>query len=89
MKTFSGSLVEGERVIEHSCTYYVLHLDMNIIVDTAKIEARLRADGSLKEARVGAGSIMAVGAEELFTLGMRMLDADPYSFILKSPVGTV
>ncbi len=89
MKTFSGSLVDGEKVSECSCTFFVLNLDMDIVVDTTKIGARLRANGSLKEARVGAGSIMAVGVEELFTEGMRMLDADPYAFLLRPPLGTV
>lgn len=82
MKTFSGTILDGEKTFEDTCTFFVRRLDREVITDTTKLEARLRNHGALKEARVGGGVIMAVEARTLFTEGMSMLDADPHAFIL-------
>ena len=88
LKTFRGGFQDEGVEREVSCTSYVRHLDQDADVDTDRLEARLRAEGFLKEIAVGAGKIMAVRAQDEFAVGMQMLDENIYdlstAFLRKS-----
>ena len=84
MKTFEGTIVDGSASYRDAYTYFVRPLDGTIENDFTVIEAPLRRRGLLREARVGNGVIFAVGADDLYDEGMRILDREPYFFVAQS-----
>lgn len=81
MKTFEGSVIDGDKTYHDTCTYFVRPLDGTIENDFAVIEPQLRTAGLLQETVVGSGRLMSVGAKELYDEAMQMLDRDPYCFV--------
>ena len=84
LKTFTGTLIDGGRASENSCTYFARKLDDAIDNDMTNIEPLLRAKGLLREVRVGNGTIGLIKARALFEEGMRFLDADSYGLTKSS-----
>jgi aminoglycoside 3-N-acetyltransferase len=82
MKTFEGTIVDGDTTYHDAYTYFVRPLDGTIDNDFTVIEPRLRDAGALRETTVGAARIMSVAAKKLYDEAMYMLDSDQYSFMI-------
>lgn len=85
IKTFKGKIKNGDREYEDEYTYLVRYLDRNVILDTRKLESYLLEKKMMKEAMLGNGRILAIGAEILFKEGRGLLDKNIYFFLKEIP----
>lgn len=85
LKTFKGTVIDGKRRSKTSARYLVRDLKKDVETDTSRLEARLRASGSMRDVRVGAGHILVAPAADVFSEGMRMLDWDINAFLKRKP----
>lgn len=85
MKSYTGTIRDGEDVHEATCSYFVRHLDGSVAYDLTRFEPYLRQNGMLSEARVGSGRMLAVDLDNIFEQANNMLDMDIYYF-LKEPL---
>ncbi len=85
VKTFKGILRDNGIEKEVSSTYLVRYLDQDVETYLGRLESELRVSGVLKEASVGAGKILSVRAQDMFLIGMKMLDRDIYAFLKNPP----
>lgn len=84
MKTFKGRIKTGGAERGDECTYLVRSLDGDVILDTARLERHLIKKGVMKKTRLGGGTIMSVGAVDLFNEGCRLLDRDIRYFLKRA-----
>ena len=85
VKTFSGTVIDGNKKSAASCTFLVRDLSKDVETDTTKLEMLLRKKKLLREAHVGGGTILAVRAKDCFRGVMQMLDNDIYSLLKRKP----
>ena len=85
MKTFTGTLKDGENIHEATCTYLVRHLDGSVAYDLTRFETYLRHNGMMSVADVGSGKMLAVDLDNLVEQAHNMMDVDIYYF-LKEPM---
>ena len=85
LKTFHGTIKDGRKTYEMEATFFVRPLDGSNENDSSRLEALLRHKGFLKETRVGAGTISAVRAADVFRAGIRLLDEDQYALVKRMP----
>ena len=85
VKTFKGRMRDGSLETPIECTYLVRYLDQVVETYLARLEQALKREALLKEATVGSGKILAVRADDMFKMGMRMLDDDIFAFLKQPP----
>jgi len=85
-KIFTGTIRSGGSERKVSCTYHVLPLDGSVQTELSRLETKLRRDGDLREASVGAGRISGVRVRNLFSTGTRMLEENIDAFIQRIPL---
>jgi aminoglycoside 3-N-acetyltransferase len=85
MKTFQGKIQEGDAVREDEATFYVRHLDRNVVSDATRLEKRLESQGLIREAAVGGGRIRVMSATEFHDVVWSMLDEDIFSLLKGTP----
>lgn len=85
MKSFAGTIIDGKKRYPAECSFYVRDLSKQVDTDTTKFENMLRDKRLLREACVGGGAVLVVGARDSFKEGVRMLDNDVYSLLKKKP----
>jgi aminoglycoside 3-N-acetyltransferase len=81
MKTFKGKIKNKNNIYDNECTYFVRHLDRNVILDTTRLEKYLLDNGFMKKAIVGYGEVLVIDAKTLYEEGFRLLDKDIYYFL--------
>lgn len=87
LKTFTGSIIDGDHMFEDSYTYFVRPLDGSVTLNLTRLESQLREKRLLQEINVGRGTIGVVTATDLFDEGMACLSQDPYFLVDRnSPV---
>ena len=85
MKTFHGTIKEGDAEREDEATFYVRYLDRNVVSDATRLENRLESLGLIREAAVGGGRIRVMSANEFHDVVWNMLDEDIYSLLKDTP----
>ena len=79
IKTFSGVIKHGRRSRKVDATYFVRPLDGTIDIDLSRLENRLAEEGLLKKGHLGASTIECARAQDIYNVGMEMLDSDIYA----------
>jgi aminoglycoside 3-N-acetyltransferase len=85
MKEFNGKIKDGEKIYEDRCTFFVRYLNSNVVLDTSRLEKYLLENKIMKEASIGNGEILVIGAKELYNAGFKLLDEDIYYFLKEKP----
>ena len=85
MKTFKGVVLNNEKVRNTVVTYYVRHLDKDVITNLNAFEKYLFSKRAVAEKKLGGGRILVVRVSDMFKLGMEMLDRDIYAFLDHQP----
>ena len=85
IKSFKGKIKGGNREHLDVCTYFVRHLDRNIITDLSRLERYLLEMGYMREVRLGSSKILMIEADILFNEGTRLLEQDINFFLNKAP----
>lgn len=84
IKKFKGMITDGSKTSTVEATYFVRPLKGAVDNDYSRLEKNLRRKKLLREVRVGASSISAVRAKDLFREGMQLLDNDEYALTDRS-----
>jgi len=85
-KTFKGKIKMDDNEYEDEYTYFVRHLDKNVILDTTKLERYLLNNNLMKQAILGNGEILVIDSDLLFDEGTKMLKKFPYFFLKEAPL---
>ena len=83
IKTFHGKSINGRKSSSTRATYFVRPLDGSVENDNSRLEKILRRKKMLKEITIGASSITAVRAQDVFREGMHLLDKNSYVLLRK------
>jgi aminoglycoside 3-N-acetyltransferase len=75
----NGTLVPGQVIST------VRYLDYAIEYDLRFLQAEMERRGLLRMTDCGSGKILAVDAEEVFQVGLELLQKNPYCFLKKDP----
>ncbi|RJQ34482.1 aminoglycoside N(3)-acetyltransferase [Candidatus Parcubacteria bacterium] len=86
LKTFTGSIIEGNETRKDWCTYFARPLEQEVDNEMQKIEPHLRASHALHEKTFGNGTIKVVRAADLYDIAMRLLDEDPYFLLAQHSI---
>ena len=85
MKSFFGTVIENGCARDTQCTYLVRYLDANVVLDLARLERSLLADGLMRRILLGEGQVLIVSALDLFDRAYSMLDGDIFSLLREPP----
>jgi aminoglycoside 3-N-acetyltransferase len=83
LRKYRARIINGSRDYEDDFWFYYKYSFFYTSME--RLEKHLRENGLLKEAAVGNGKIAAIGADELFKEGCRLLDKDIYFFLKNEP----
>ncbi len=81
IKTFKGTIIDGDEEYEDECTFFVRDLDKNVQLDTTRLEKHLLDSGLMKCTKVGGGNIMVIDAGALYDEGFKLLKKDLFFFL--------
>lgn len=84
-KKFSGTLTDGSKKQKITARYFVRPLNGDVSSNNSKLEKILRKKKLLKEVRLGASSIRAVKANDLYREAMLLLQNDTYALLDHKP----
>lgn len=84
MKTFYGTIKNGNKTYQTDATYYVRYLDKNVNLDLKRLEEHLLKTQLMVEVKIGESHLLVVDAETLLNEGSKLLDRDP-NYFLKEP----
>lgn len=84
LKTFSGTIKNGNAIYPSTASYFVRYLDKNITYDLSRLQTHLLDLGLMTRAHIGESAILVVEAATLFDEGCNLLKLDP-NYFLKEP----
>ncbi|WP_017752669.1 AAC(3) family N-acetyltransferase [Clostridium tyrobutyricum] len=85
IKNFKGIIKDGNHQYNTSCKFYVRYLDKNVVLETNRLKDNLLKRDIMKSVKVGAGTILAVNAQKLYSTVFKLLKEDIF-YLLKEPV---
>ncbi|WP_371372064.1 AAC(3) family N-acetyltransferase [Sporomusa aerivorans] len=81
IKNFTGKTRNGQQTTKDYATFFVRYLDRVVELDVNRLQNYLIENNIMRSVSLGEGKILTVGARELFEIGIRLLDTDPYFFL--------
>lgn len=85
IKTFKGIIKDGCKEYEAAYDFFVRYLDKNVVLETERLKNHLIKNKMMKCEKVGSGSILCVGARDLYDEVFKLLKEDIF-YLLVSPV---
>lgn len=85
IKTFRGSIKNGDKEYESTCDFFVRYLDKDVVLETERLRKHLIENKIMKCEKVGNGNILCVGARDLYDEVFKLLKKDIF-YLLVNPV---
>lgn len=83
LKTFKGTIRNGDDKYEDEVTFYVRDLKTNPVLDVSLLKKYMIQNGYMKETQIGYGKVILIDAADLYEEGKKLLNEDINYFLKK------